>query len=143
MSLDEFYREPGDVPGSGKIRLRVLLESLPSHVKYIKLDASGGTNEVNLRSKWTKWFVKDKRTFGTWNFAQINHWLVEHHVSPEFTQFVMNQKLSGARRWLRILSTNESLIKYYKKIGFSTVNKYLSPTVKMKGSVQKIIAQCK
>lgn len=143
LNLEEFYREPSDAPGTGKLYLRSILQSLPSHVKYITLYASGGTDEKNMRSRWTKWFIKDKRSFGTWTFSQIKKWLSDHNVSPEFSLFILSEKITRARKWLRILSTNESLVKYYTKLGFKSIHKTLSTSVQMKGSVKKIITHCK
>lgn len=142
--LDEFYREPRDPPGSGKAAFCSIVSSLSKDVKYIVLDASGGTDEKNMRSKWTRWIKKDTRTFGTWKLDQIHRWLMDHNVAQDFVTYVMSEKkLSEVRKWLRILASNESLVKYYKTLGFSPTQKWLLPTVRMKASVNKILASCK
>lgn len=132
IELSEFYRETGDPPGSGKRMLCEMIKKLPSHVKFIVLDASGGRNEANMRPRWARLFIKDKRTFATWSKDQIAKWLKEHQVKPEFSAFILDQQIKESRKWLRILASNEKLVSYYIKLGFKVQQSWLLPTVKMK-----------
>ena len=136
LHLKEFYRDAGDGPGSGKKVMCAILHTLPDYVKYITVDASGGKDEMNTR-KW--WFQKDKRTFANWKQPQILRWLEEHQVSPGFIPVVLQ---SNTKSWLRILASNEKLVKYYEKLGFRRVDKYLLPVVKMTGTVEHIKKSC-
>jgi len=140
--LTKFYRESGDPPGSGKRALCSILSRLSGDTTII-LDASGGQDEVNTRSKWFRWFTKDKRTFGTWTIKQLNIWMFEHKVPLGFREFVNTHKIQEARTWVRILASNEKLVKYYKKLGFASLKNELLPTVHMKATVKKILAHCK
>ena len=134
VELAEFYREPGDPPGSGKKMLGAKIQSLPSHVKFIVLDASGGRDEMNMRPKWSRWFTRDKRTFATWTKDQIAAWLKQHQVKPGFAAFVLDQPIKESRMWLRILASNEKLVSYYTKLGFKLQQSWLLPTVRMKAA---------
>lgn len=138
LELAEFYREAGDPPGTGKQYLCKYISTLPPHIKFIRIDASGGRDETNARSKWTRWFTQDKRTYATWSKDQIKKWLSDHQVKPEFSAFVLNEPIMESRRWLRILSSNERLVEYYMKLGFSVDQKWLLPVVKMKGRVSSL-----
>lgn len=134
LELASFYRESGDPKGTGKRALCAIIKELPEHVKYITLDASGGTDEMNTRSKWLKWFTEDKRTFASWTKIQMGEWLKKHQVKPEFASFVLNEKIDESRKWLRILASNEKLVSYYMSLGFKVQQSWLLPTVKMKAS---------
>ena len=140
--LTQFYRESSDPPGSGKRALCSILSGLPGDA-LIVLDASGGRDEANTRSKWFRWFIKDKRTFGTWTLNQLDTWMSEHKVPLGFREFVKSHKIQDARTWVRILASNEKLVEYYKKLGFTRIKNELLPTVPMKATVKKILAQCK
>lgn len=134
IELSEFYRESGDPPGSGKRILCEKIKTLPPHVKFIVLDASGGRDELNMRPRWARFFVRDKRTFATWSKDQIAKWLKEHQVKPGFAAFVLEQQIKESRKWLRILASNEKLVSYYIKLGFKVQQSWLLPTVRMKAS---------
>ena len=134
VELSEFYREPGDPPGSGKRTLCGIIQKLPDTIKFITLDASGGQDEMNSRPRWSRWFTRDKRTFATWTKIQISKWLTDHQVQPGFSQFVLDQPIQESRKWVRILASNEKLVSYYSSIGFKVQQKWLLPSVKMKAT---------
>ena len=130
--LDKFYREPSDPPGAGKIALFSAIHALPSTVKTIKLDASGGRDEVNTRTRVQKWFTKDKRTFSKYTPEQIIQWCKQHKVPDGFVGVVLSGTIKEARRWLRVLASNEKLVEYYTKLGFKKDKDILLTTVPMR-----------
>jgi hypothetical protein len=138
VELTKFYRRSGP-PGEGRQALMSMLSSFPKSIKWVVLDASGGTSARNTRSFFQKLTTKDTRDFAGWSPERIGSWLVEHKVDPGISAWILSMPPREMRKWTRIVATNEKLVKYYERLGFHKEKNFIGPTVRMRANINSLV----